>query len=379
MKKTKSFVIACGGTGGHLSPGIALAERLTEKGYHCILLVSKKKIDARLSEKYSYLEFRRAPGAAFGLAPKVFAKFVVEFSLSIFFGFRMFLRSRPAAFVSFGGFLTAGLAIVAKVLFIPVILHEANRIPGKSIRWMSHIATRIYLPPGVRIKGIEPSFSRSTGFPVRREISPRDRTESRQKIGMPTEGKLLAVFGGSQGAKALNEWVVENVGKLSDLGISVFCVTGPGLFKKGKEDGTPSKENSDAQRGTVKFLPFCDDMASALSAADLVVSRSGAGSLAEFVACCVPAVLVPYPFAADNHQEANAKFFREKGAGIVIPQTKIDTLTDEVLSILKDDELLAKFRSNLEKMSREFDWSNMLTDLESYAIGHKRVLKTEQA
>ncbi len=377
--KNKIFVIACGGTGGHLSPGIALAERLTEKGYRCILLVSKKKIDARLSEKYSYLKFRSAPGAAFGLSPKVFAKFLLEFFLSVLFGMRLFLRSRPAAFISFGGFLTAGPAIASKILFIPVILHEANRIPGKAVRWMSRIATRIYLPPGVRLKGITSLAVRSTGFPVRREIAPRDRAEARREIGMPLDGKLLAVFGGSQGAKALNNWVLGNAEKFAAEGISILCVTGPGLFHEEKGATAQENQRSEPARGVVKFVPFCDDMASVLSAADLVVSRAGAGSLAEFVACRVPAILVPYPFAADNHQEANAKFFREKGAGIVIPQEKIDTLTDEVLSIIKDDEVLKKFRSNTEKMAREFDWSNMLTDVESYAIGHKRVLKAEQA
>ena len=141
MKK-KSFIIACGGTGGHLSPGIALAERLTEKGFHCTLLVSKKKIDTRLAGKYASLEFMHAPGCAFSLSPKGFAKFLLGLTQSIIFGFSLFLRRRPAAFVSFGGFLTVGLAIASRLLFIPVVLHEANRVPGKAVRWMSRIPLR---------------------------------------------------------------------------------------------------------------------------------------------------------------------------------------------------------------------------------------------
>lgn len=377
MKK-KNFIIACGGTGGHLSPGIALAERLTEKGFHCTLLVSKKKIDARLAEKYASLEFMQAPGCAFSLSPKGFLKFIFCLCQSLAFGFSLFLKKRPAAFVSFGGFLTVGLAISSRLLFIPVVLHEANRVPGKAVRWMSRIATRVYLPPGVRLKGITPLAVRSTGFPVRREMFPRDKAESRRKIGVPAEGKVLAIFGGSQGAKPLNDWIARDLQRFIDNGVSVFCVTGPDKSIDAEET-TKEYRSRNGEQVFVCFTPFCDDMSAALSAADLVVSRSGAGSLAEFVACGVPAMLVPYPFAADNHQEANAKFFREKGAGILLPQNEINTLTELALSLITDDRLLGELRANIEKMSREFDWSNMVSDLERYATGEKRALKTEQA
>lgn len=376
MKK-KSFIIACGGTGGHLSPGIALAERLTEKGFHCTLLVSKKKIDSRLAGKYTTLEFRQAPGCAFSLSFKGFPKFLFNLACSFAFGVSLFLKKRPVAFISFGGFLTVGLAIASRLLFIPVVLHEANRIPGKAVRWMSRIATRVYLPPGVRLKGITPLAVRSTGFPVRREMFPHDKAESRKRIGIPTDGKVLAIFGGSQGAKPLNDWITSDLQRFIDNGISVFCVTGPNQNAVSAE-GVKEYVSRDGTPVFVRFTPFCDDMSSVLSAVDLVVSRSGAGSLAEFVACGVPAILVPYPFAADNHQEANAKFFREKGAGIMIPQNEINTLTDVALSLIGDNFLLGELRSNIEKMSREFDWSNMVSDLERYATGETRALKTEQ-
>lgn len=377
MKKSKRFIIACGGTGGHLSPGIALAERLTEKGFACTLLVSKKKIDARLAEKYASLEFIQAPGCAFSLSLRGLPKFLINLFQSVIFGIALFQKERPAAFVSFGGFLTVGLAIASRLLFIPVVLHEANRVPGKAVRWMSRIATRVYLPPGVRLKGITPLAVRSTGFPVRQEMHPCDKYVSREKIGMPKDGKLLAIFGGSQGAKPLNDWIQSDLSRFLDAGVSVFCVTGPGKLA---ENAQPIEQRSrDGKPVCARFIPFCDDMAAALSAADLVVSRSGAGSLAEFVACGVPAILIPYPFAADNHQEANAKFFREKGAGVVIPQTEIASLTDETLKLIGDDFLLGELRANIEKMSREFDWSNMVSDLERYATGEKRTLKTEQA
>lgn len=371
----KKIVIACGGTGGHLSPGIALAERLSERGYHCSLIVSRKKIDERLLKKYSQLEFYRAPGVGLVRTPLGILKFIYSQILAVIFAFGFLLKNRPAAFVSFGGFMTLGMALVCKVLFIPVVLHEANRIPGKAVRWISRISTRVYLPPGVRVPGLSSLSFRSAGFPVRKEICPLPKAECRARLGLPETGKLVAIFGGSQGAAPLNEWIVRDSEKFIAAGVSVLCVTGPG-----KDKAAPA-ENADAKAtgAVVKFIPFCDAMADALSAADLVVSRAGAGTLAECIACRVPAVLVPYPFAADDHQTANAKYYQEKGAGMFVPQSEIETLTATVLDVVSDDDLLARFRDGIEKLSREYVWDNVVSDLEQYATKQRKIFRSEQA
>lgn len=372
----KTFVIACGGTGGHLSPGIALAERLSDLGYRCILVVSRKKIDERLLEKYPHLEFRRAPGAGLEMSLTGIFKFALTQASAVLFALGFLLKNRPSAYVSFGGFMTLGMALVCKLLFIPVILHEANRVPGKAVRWISRIANRVYLPPGVRVKGLSPLVFRSAGFPVRREIRPLPRPECRAHFGFSPDGKLLAVFGGSQGAKPLNDWVDSAWEKLAKAGISLLCVTGPG-----KEDDVPVREavSANGKRVIAKFIPFCDAMAEAFGAADLIVSRAGAGTLAESIACRVPAVLVPYPFAADDHQTANAKYYQEKGAGVFFPQTEIENLTDAVVEILKDDALLARFREGIETLSLEYVWDNVVSDLEHYATKQRKILRSEQA
>lgn len=372
----KTFVIACGGTGGHLSPGIALAERLTDLGYRCVLIVSRKKIDVRLLEKYPQLEFRRAPGAGLVFSPLGLFRFFCSQASAIGFAFAFLLKNRPAAYVSFGGFMTLGMALVCKLLFIPVILHEANRIPGKAVRWISRISTRVYLPPGVRVKGLSPLTFRSAGFPVRREIRPLDKAACRTKLGFPENGKLVAIFGGSQGAKPLNDWISSAWEKFAAAGVSVLCVTGPG-----KDAEMPVREAVSAAGTPVvaRFISFCDAMANALSAADVVVSRAGAGTLAECIACRVPAVLVPYPFAADDHQTANAKYYQEKGAGVLVPQSEIEQLTETVLDVVTDDGLLARFRDGTEKLAREYVWDNVVSDLVQYATKERKIIRAEQA
>lgn len=373
---SKTFVIACGGTGGHLSPGIALAERLTGLGHRCVLIVSRKKIDARLLEKYPHIEFLRAPGGALVFSPAGVLKFVASQFSAVIFALGFLLKDRPVAFVSFGGFMTLGMALACRALFVPVILHEANRIPGKAVRWISRIATRVYLPPGVRVAGLSPLAFRSAGLPVRAEIRPLKKAACRARLGFPEEGKLVAVFGGSQGAKPLNDWMLSAWDKFAAAGVSVLCVTGPG-----KDVAEPVRERLSAAGAPVvaRFIPFCDEMAEALSAADIVVSRAGAGTIAESIACRVPSVLVPYPFAADDHQTANAKYYQEKGAGLFVPQTEIDSLTGIVLDLVADDALLARFRDEIDKLSLEYVWENVVSDLDQYATKQRKIFRSEQA
>jgi UDP-N-acetylglucosamine--N-acetylmuramyl-(pentapeptide) pyrophosphoryl-undecaprenol N-acetylglucosamine transferase len=179
-------------------------------------------------------------------------------------------------------------------------------------------------------------------------------------LGFNPNQKLLVVFGGSQGATVLNEWVRKEFPSLALAGIQVCCVTGMG---KGGEETIelPSKEGTPVR---ARFLMFCDRVAELLSAADLVVSRAGAGTIAELIRCETPAVLVPFPHAADDHQRANAAFFERQGAGIVIEQASVGGLRAEVLDVIFNDSLLRKFRSNLQRMDRANSLGVMLQDLE---------------
>lgn len=362
------FIIACGGTGGHLSPGISLAETLIERGHKVTLLVSRKSIDARLLEKYPDLNFERAPGAGFSRSPLGFLKFVVSQIHAVIFAGFFVLRRRPDVYLSFGGFLTFGMAVVCRLCGIPIVLHEANRVPGRAVRLLSGIATRVYLPPSVKIGGLPPMAVRHAGFPVRKEIKTVPRAEARANVRMPAEGRLLLILGGSQGAGPLNAWVEASLDEFTAAGVSVLCVTGPG-----KGDGRVEDRVSPSGAKVVfRFIPFCDRMADALSAADLVVSRAGAGSIAEFTACSLPAILIPYPFAADNHQDENARFFEFQGGGFVVPNERIGSLTAEVLRVIGDDDLLGRFRSNLAVMNATHDWHAMTGDLIELAETHTK-------
>ena len=358
------FLIACGGTGGHLSPGIALAEALLARGHTVTLFISHKEVDRRLVEKYPHLTAQRVASAPFEFRPNALARFVVKQSAGLFFSWRFLRQHRPDAIIGFGGFTNAGVVVAGRALGIPVALHEANRIPGRAIRTLSPLARRLYLPPGVRMPGIRGVMVRHTGLPVRNEIARQLRDDARRQLGADPGQRLLVVLGGSQGSSNLNHWVEENLAAFALAGVQVFCVTGLGKGRVGLEE--LRGRNGETVRAW--FEPFSDRVGVLLSAADLVLTRAGAGTLAELVRCETPAILIPYPFAADNHQAANARYFEQQGGGIVVAEQALGSLTQEVLDVIFNDWLLSKFRTNLHRMSRENCIDTIVHDLEDLAV-----------
>lgn len=359
------FIIACGGTGGHLSPGIALAEALIARGHRVTLFISHKEVDTRLVEKYPHLPAVRVASAPFGLRPDVLARFINKQAQGLLFSWRFIKARRPDAIIGFGGFTNAGVVLAGRISGIPVALHEANRVPGRAVRQLSGLAARLYLPPGVRMPGIRGVMVRHTGLPVRNEITRLPRDVARAQLGVDPAQKLLVIMGGSQGASNLNQWAEQNLAAFALDDVQVYCITGMGK-------GAVGRREVHGKNGRVVhawFEAFSDRVGVLLSAADLVLSRAGAGTIAELVHCETPAILIPYPFAADNHQWANATYFEQQGGGVVVDESALGSLRQEVLDVIFNDWMLNKFRSNLRRMAQENSIDIIVHDLEDLASG----------
>ena len=345
---SRKFVIACGGTGGHLAPGIALAQKLTGRGHDCRLFISQKQVDARLIRKYKDLDCVSVPGVGFSLNPVRMVRFAYSLVRSMVFSFRWLRQWRPDVVMAFGGFISVGVVLAAFLLRIPVVLHEANRKPGRTVLLMRKLASRIYLPDGIRLRGVNPSRIRYYGYPVREEFYRINTNDARCDINLDVPGKLLVIMGGSQGASVFNRWVVDNFEKLAAEGISVQCITGPMQGTDGVIEGT----SRTGEKVKCILQSFTDRVPEVLSSADLVVTRAGAGSIAEIIRCRTPSILIPYPFAVDNHQLANALFFERQGGGVLLHQEKMDRLLAEVKDLMSNKWLLSRLRYNLQKMDR---------------------------
>jgi UDP-N-acetylglucosamine--N-acetylmuramyl-(pentapeptide) pyrophosphoryl-undecaprenol N-acetylglucosamine transferase len=361
----RAYLLSCGGTGGHLSPGIAVAEALAARGHRPVLLISHKKVDTRLAAKYPALRFVAIPGTPFGLHPGVLARFLVSQTKGFVAGLRLISAEKPAAIVGFGGFTTASVILAGALRRVPVFLHESNRVPGKAVRLMSRVARAVYLPPGVSLPGRPAAGKkiRAAGMPVRSEIARLPRAEAATRLGLDPARPILAVFGGSQGATPLNDWARRAAADLAASGIQLACVTGLG---KGEAAFTENPGPS-GQPVRSAWIPFCDDVAGLLSAADLVVARAGAGSLAEFARVGVPSILIPYPQAADDHQRANAAYFAEAGAGLVLDQTELTKLTPLATGLLLNAARLDACCAALARLDAAPSLDLILTDLEHTA------------
>ena len=340
----KNIVIACGGTGGHLTPGIALAQSLEEKGYPTWLFTSQKEVDSRLASKYSKMSFIAMPGSPLIKSTRGILRFGKGFLYSFIRARRFYKKVGADLLVGFGGFSTFGPAVAARSLGIPLFVHEANRSAGRAIRFLAGRADRLYLPEGMRMDGISSDKTINIGYPLRQDFRRIPMERARKILGLSMSEKLLVVLGGSQGASSLNDWVKQNLHSLAEDGISVYCLTG--LNKE--SSGTVQLEGIGGQVLTSKFVPFTDDMNIVLSAANLVVSRAGAGAIAEIIRCRVPSILVPYPHAADNHQHMNATYLEAKGGSIVCPESKLfSSLLSEVREVMFNEEFRAILRRNL--------------------------------
>ena len=356
----RNIVIACGGTGGHLTPGIALAQSLEEKGYPCWLFISQKSVDTRLSSKYPKLSFEPMPGAPLLKSPVGLVRFGKGFVTSFLRSHAFYRKVGADALVGFGGFSTFGPAMAARSKGIPVFVHEANRAVGKAVRFLAKRSTRLYLPEGMRMKGISPEVVRNMGYPLRKEFRRLPRERARKQLGIPLRDRLLVVLGGSQGASSLNKWVKSNLASLADEGISTYCLTGMNK----ESSGVVQLDGPSGQTVTSRFVSFTDEMNVVLSAADLVISRAGAGAIAEIVRCRVPSILVPYPHAADNHQFLNANFLEGKGGAIVCEEKDINTsMTDEVREVMFNEEFRAILRRNLFSLDEGDAAARMVGDI----------------
>ncbi len=312
---SQRIVIACGGTGGHMFPGIAVAEQLQALGHRPLLLISRKEVDAEGSRKYEHLEFRTVPAIA---KPRTFSPrmipFLARFIGTLFSSYRLLRQEKAHAVLGMGGFTSLAPVMAGRMLGLRTYVHESNAIPGRANRLTARFCTEVLLGLGEAAKHFPGRICREVGTPVRSEMlhAPQPAT-ARAALGIPADKPLLLVTGGSQGAQKLNSLMVEAAKELPNVQFLIIA---------GKAD-QPRVTSLAEGCANVRVLGFCSDMPAAYAAADAVVARSGASTLTELSVVGKACLLVPYPFAAGNHQFYNAKIFSEAGASCLCEQANL--------------------------------------------------------
>ena len=316
--KKPYVAIACGGTGGHLFPGLAVAGELKQRGCAVAVLISPKDVDQQAVKTTTGVEIFTLP--AVGLQNKNYLPFIASFAQSLFIAWKLFLRRRPDAVLAMGGFTSAPPVLAAKDSAVKTFLHESNTIPGRSNRFLSRLVDTAFIGFPEAAAGLRTKNTIVTGTPVRVQFSPEFRIQnpessSRKTLGLDPNLPTVLVVGGSQGARGLNDLILSALPLFAQKNWQWLHLAGAKDFELVR--------SSYARLGLNAVVkPFLAEMNLALGAATACVSRAGASSLAEIAAMRLPSALVPLPTAADNHQFFNAAAFEKTGAAKLLDQKK---------------------------------------------------------
>jgi UDP-N-acetylglucosamine--N-acetylmuramyl-(pentapeptide) pyrophosphoryl-undecaprenol N-acetylglucosamine transferase len=323
-------VIAGGGTGGHLYPGIAIArELLKESGNKVLFVGTGQGIEARVLPKEGLPVRFITVGKLKGMKPLSIIKTMAMLPVSILQSLRVLREIRPDVVIGVGGYSSGPMGLAALGLRVPLIIVEPNSHAGLANRTLGKLADKVILCfPGTGAqKFFPPGKTVKLGPLVRQGIEKGDRDKSLAGFGLEPGRFTVFVMGGSGGAHAINMAMKKAAVYLKDIRALQM------LHQTGEKDAVEVSAGYRDAGVKAVVLPYIDDMAGAYAAADLVIGRSGATTVAELAVCGKRAVLVPFPFAADNHQEYNAKTLAERGMVEVIIQK--DLTPDKLAGVIK--------------------------------------------
>lgn len=371
-EKSLEVAIAAGGTAGHINPALALAEELRDRGHHVRFFGQEAKLEGRL-----------VPEAGFELVPVVVSGFDRSRPWTLVTSLARMRRAQrgiarlfseqgaPDVAVGFGAYVEMALLNCCHRLGVPYVLHEQNSVPGLANKALAPYAEAVC----ISVPAARAAFEREgraarrvalTGNPVRRSVMRASREEGRASLGVREDETMLLVFGGSLGAAHVNEGVCRLKSELLGRdGLVVVHSTGADGF----DDTVTRLALSPDEQLRWRVMPYISSMGQALAAADLVVSRAGASSIAEIAAVGVPSVLVPYPHATADHQTTNARFLVDAGAAELVADDAIDTplFAETVLGLLDDPARRASMRAAAAGLGQSRAASALADEVEAAA------------
>jgi UDP-N-acetylglucosamine--N-acetylmuramyl-(pentapeptide) pyrophosphoryl-undecaprenol N-acetylglucosamine transferase len=315
------LLLTGGGTGGHLFPAIATAEAMCERfpGTRVCFVGTRRKMDAASLARY---DFQVRAIHCQGLKGKgVVARLqsLLLLPLAMMEAMWQIVRFRPHLVVGVGGYVTAPVVVAAKLLGHPTLIHEQNSVPGLANRKLGALATRICLSLPGSESFFPPAKTVLTGNPVRRQILELAR---RQPVRAMGDRVTILILGGSLGAHRVNELVVQ---ALTDHG-ALLPVAREIIHQTGAADEQMVRSAYERAGISATVAPFFTDMAEIYGRSDILVSRAGATTLAELAVLGKPALLIPYPHAADDHQDKNGRHYARGGGALVLPEAELTGL-----------------------------------------------------
>lgn len=340
MKKKKlndscCFLLVGGGTGGHLYPALAIGEKILEKKPECEIqfVGTKNGIENKIIPAKGYVLYYLVVR---GLKRKlVLENIQVPFRLlwSFVQCFRILVKTKPRAVIGTGGYVSGPMLFMAFCFKVPTLIQEQNSYPGMTTKLLAKRANRVHLSFADSTKYFKRKDNiKITGNPVRAFDTMLDSQKAKERYGLDKTKLTLFVFGGSQGAQAINNAMSSILNDLmSEINVQI-------IWSAGKYSLKDVEKAALKYTNRVKVFEFINDMDAAYAAADLAICRAGAMTCAEITLCGIPSILIPYPYAAENHQEANARSLEKLGAAQVIIEKDLygPTLLKQIKQLMEN-------------------------------------------
>jgi UDP-N-acetylglucosamine--N-acetylmuramyl-(pentapeptide) pyrophosphoryl-undecaprenol N-acetylglucosamine transferase len=316
----RRFFFAGGGTGGHIYPAIAIAERIVslERGAKVHFFCSSRNIDSQILSQTGF-EYTPLPTCSFSIRPGKLIGFCTSFIDSFRIAKRAFVENKNAVVIGIGGFVSAPVCLAAHKLKVPIVLLNVDIVPGRANKIIARWADEIF----VQFEDTKQYFAKRgakvhvVGCPLRIGFDNPEPEKAIEQLGLERGKKILLITGASSGSENINEAICSLLEKLDGFadGWQIVHLTGQANFEDVQKRYVGVKISH-------KVLDYFDDMPNLLSAADLVVGRSGAVSVAEYAAANAPTICIPYPYHKDRHQYLNAGKLVEAGAAVIVDDSK---------------------------------------------------------
>jgi UDP-N-acetylglucosamine--N-acetylmuramyl-(pentapeptide) pyrophosphoryl-undecaprenol N-acetylglucosamine transferase len=363
-------MIAGGGTGGHVFPGIAVAEELrrAQPGAAVVFVGSQRGLEAQAVPAAGfpirYVTARGFPRRAWWRWPAALFSNGIGFMQAVW----VVASERPDVVLGTGGYVSGPVALATWLLGKPLLLQEQNSIPGIANRWLARIADEVHLSfVEARSYFNRKDHLKVSGNPVRAHILSGDRDAAIAEFGLAHGKPTIFVFGGSRGAHRINEAALDAMRRLKDRVDVQF------ILQTGREDYEWASRIVEQERLPARVMAFLQRIHMAYAAADLVVCRSGAMTLAEIAVCGTPAILIPYPHAADDHQVVNASNLVDRGAASMILDRELsgERLAKEIAHLVADRQTLSRMSANARTFARPDAAERIAKSLIRWAAGRK--------
>ncbi|MBL7128605.1 MAG: undecaprenyldiphospho-muramoylpentapeptide beta-N-acetylglucosaminyltransferase [Ignavibacteria bacterium] len=342
------ILFAAGGTGGHIFPAISIADEIKKMDVNSEILFigAKGRIEEKIVPANDY-ELKTISISGFNRGDiKRNLKLPFKIIGALYSSKKILKKFQPNVVVGTGGFVSVPVIINAKRRSIPILLQEGNSFPGKATRYLSKKADKVIINFDETSKFLKRNDNvLRISHPIRRSLSKVDKKKALDFFGLNKSWKTLFVFGGSQGAQAINTGIEKIIHKLYFEKVNIIWQTGAADFRR-------LKDKFNGFESSVKIFEFIENMQYAYSAADLVICRAGISSIMELAYLEVPAILIPFPLSAENHQEKNARSLEDRNACLVIVQNEIDEkLYKMIIGYISEPSKLKDLSKNIGEFS----------------------------